>query len=261
MSSSIPDDVLTREQDFFDREAAELPEETLRITPEQIERYCNGRPDVALYTPKDALFAQLRPLAGKRVLDYGCGHGEDSCLLAACGADVTAFDLSPRSIDVARRRAELLGLTDRIQFDVRRGGETGYDPASFDVVTGFHVLHHLHTILDTVYAEIALLLKPGGRAYFLEPVANSAVLRGLRRLVPIKTYATPDERQLLYEDFDPLKKYFARVEFQHFYNLERLHRFFGRFGWRTLRRLDYRMDRALPFLRRYYGQVMVIATR
>src|SRR5947207_8897584 len=39
-------------------------------------------------------WAQLAPLAGKSVLDYGCGHGMAAVVLARHGAKVTAFDLS-----------------------------------------------------------------------------------------------------------------------------------------------------------------------
>jgi 2-polyprenyl-3-methyl-5-hydroxy-6-metoxy-1,4-benzoquinol methylase len=252
---------LKREEAFFDRDASALSDEALRVpTPADIERYKHARKS-ALNEPKDALFTHLLPLEGKRALDYGCGHGEDACLLAACGAQVTAFDLSPVSIAQAQRRADLHNLGDQIRFDVRAAGSTGYEPGSFDIITGFAILHHLHQCLPEIYKEIDALLAPHGTAYFLEPVANSSVLRGLRRLVPVKTGATPDERQLYYKDFEPLKQYFSRVEFVHFYCLERMYRILGKWCMKPLRWLDYQLQRFLPFLRRYFGIVMVIARR
>ena len=45
-------------------------------------------------------------LRGRDVLDYGSGLGTLTTLLSLSGAHVSAFDLSPASLDVARRRAE-----------------------------------------------------------------------------------------------------------------------------------------------------------
>jgi 2-polyprenyl-3-methyl-5-hydroxy-6-metoxy-1,4-benzoquinol methylase len=261
MSTALSLHPLESERAFFDREAVSLSEEELQIpTPSQVERYRTARPS-PLNDPKDMLFSLLRPLEGKRVCDYGCGHGEDTCLLAACGAQVTAFDLSPASIAQAERRARLHELENRVQLDVREAGKTGYPAGSFDVVTGFAILHHLHQCLPAIYEEIATLLAPQGVAYFIEPVANSPLLRGLRRLTPIKTHATPDERQLTYKDFEGLEKHFASVELHHFHGLTRLNRLLGNTGKKFFRWLDTRAQEMFPFLRPYYGIVLVVARR
>jgi len=256
----ISAEILASEADFFDREAEEeLKNGDLMIPPEQLLRYQRAK-RCPTNTPKESLFCQLNPLAGKRVLDYGCGTGENAVLLAACGAEVTAFDISPGSIRAARRRAEMHGLSDKIQLDVLGAGQAPYAPQSFDIITGFAILHHLHMDLATVYAEIASLLKPGGSAYFIEPVANSAVLRALRTITPVPRDATPDERQLQYAEFEMMRAHgFRQIKYEHFYCLERLRRLFG---WKIamgLRRVDYAAQRALPFVRRYYGTVLVIA--
>lgn len=252
---------LATEQAFFDREAELLDEEQLVIPDDQIERYRHARAGV-MNTPKDALFDFLCPLKGKRVLDYGCGHGENACLLAACGAQVTAFDLSPGSIVKARERARAHGLADRIRFDVCAAGRTGYPRASFDVVVGFAILHHLHQSLPAIYAEIDRLLSPAGVACFIEPVANSATLRVMRRLIPLPADATPDERQLRYAEIRQLQNHgFRAVRFQHFYCTERLHRVLGEWSHRPLRCADHYAQRLFPFLRRFYGAVLVVAER
>ena len=61
-------------------------------------------------------FAQFERWAGKRVLEVGCGIGTDTMNFARAGAQVTAVDLSSASLDLARRRAEVFGLQDRITF-------------------------------------------------------------------------------------------------------------------------------------------------
>ncbi|HZL36085.1 MAG TPA: GNAT family N-acetyltransferase [Tepidisphaeraceae bacterium] len=252
-------ELLAREQRFFDEEAAELSAEELSVPDaSQVARY-QFASDSPRNLSKDALFARLLPLNGKKVLDYGCGQGENACLLAACGADVSAFDLSPRSVEQARMRAVLHHLDDRIDFRVCAAGQTAYPDDFFDVVTGFAILHHLHTVLPMVFEEIHRVLKPGGVAAFIEPVANSPMLRFLRRITPIPCYATPDERQLTYHDFEPLRRSFSGIEFLHFDFVGRLRRFAGLRQVRAFRRIDYGLERALPFLRRYYGTVVVFA--
>jgi 2-polyprenyl-3-methyl-5-hydroxy-6-metoxy-1,4-benzoquinol methylase len=253
--------ILESEQAYFDREAAGIDDSELMIAPDQMRRYREARAR-STNIPKDTLFSMLQPLAGKRVLEYGCGMGEDACHCADCGAKVWAFDLSPISIRKAQRRAELLGLSDRIEFSVRTAGSTGYAPGSFDVIFGSAILHHLHQHLDEIYAELNMLLAPGGVACFMEPVANSKTLLKLRHLTPVRCDATPDERQLYYSDFELMKRHgFSSVDYVHFYNLERLQRVLGGRSARMLRRVDYYAQRLLPFLKRYYGILLVVARR
>ncbi|HEX3127678.1 MAG TPA: class I SAM-dependent methyltransferase [Thermoanaerobaculia bacterium] len=257
MPTTIPETVLADERVFFDREAAALQNDDLILPQDQIERYRRARLGPGNIA-KDAMFALLHPLEGKEVLDYACGHGANACLLAACGARVTAFDLSPKAIEKARHRAELNGVADRIQFDVRAAGDTGYPPDRFDVVIGCAVLHHLHMALPEVCEEIVRVLKPDGTACFLEPVANNAFLRFLRPLVPVSRYATENERQLRYQDLEPLRQ-LGSLELHHFLFLERLHRIFGDWVRVPLRWHDHHAQRVFPFLRPLYGEVVIVA--
>jgi 2-polyprenyl-3-methyl-5-hydroxy-6-metoxy-1,4-benzoquinol methylase len=61
-------------------------------------------------------FAEFPKWANKRVLEVGCGIGTDTISFARAGARVTAVDLSPKSLDIAKHRAEVYGLSDRIEF-------------------------------------------------------------------------------------------------------------------------------------------------
>lgn len=98
-------------------------------------------------------------LAGKDVLEVGCGTGVHARLLAEAGANVSAVDLTPTAIDLTRRRLELHGLTaDVREADAER---LPFDVASFDFVWSWGVVHHSeHT--EEVLAEIARVLRPGG---------------------------------------------------------------------------------------------------
>jgi SAM-dependent methyltransferase len=89
-------------------------------------------------------FAQYERWAGKRVLEIGCGLGTDTMNFARAGANITAVDLSAKSLELARRRAEVFGLQDRIRF-VEANAEHLSDhiePAGYDLVYSFGVIHH-----------------------------------------------------------------------------------------------------------------------
>src|SRR5436305_13202453 len=77
-------------------------------------------------------FAQLGDVRGKRVLDYGCGHGMASVVLARRGAVVTGFDLSPGYVAESRRRAEFNEVA--VHFQTADAHELPFEDASFDAV-------------------------------------------------------------------------------------------------------------------------------
>jgi SAM-dependent methyltransferase len=97
-----------------------------------------------LVEPHIPVFAEFGRWAGKRVLEVGCGLGTDTMNFARAGAHVTAVDLSSASLALARQRAELFGLQDRITFveaNAERLSEF-VEPAHYDLVYSFGVIHH-----------------------------------------------------------------------------------------------------------------------
>lgn len=97
-------------------------------------------------------------LAGKRVLDAGCGMGRFLEVAASAGAEVVGLDLS-RAVERARRETRHGERAQFVQGDILN---PPFAPESFDVVFSIGVLHHTP---DTRRAFRALvpLLKPGGR--------------------------------------------------------------------------------------------------
>jgi 2-polyprenyl-3-methyl-5-hydroxy-6-metoxy-1,4-benzoquinol methylase len=94
--------------------------------------------------PHIPAFAEFPRWAGKRVLEIGCGIGTDTIQFARAGAQVTAVDLSPAAVDLARRRAEVYGLSQAVDFrvaDAERLSES-VAPAPYDLVYSFGVIHH-----------------------------------------------------------------------------------------------------------------------
>ena len=89
-------------------------------------------------------FADFPKWAGRRVLEIGCGLGTDTVNFARAGAEVTAVELSDESAALARRRAEVFGLTDRVTIHVGNAEELPQilAPQMFDLVYSFGVIHH-----------------------------------------------------------------------------------------------------------------------
>ena len=89
-------------------------------------------------------FADFERWRGKKVLEIGCGIGTDTISFARHGAKVTAVDLTERSLEVARQRAKVFGLEDRIRF-FQANAEQLSDTVPvepYDLVYSFGVIHH-----------------------------------------------------------------------------------------------------------------------
>lgn len=124
----------------------------------------------------------LGDLEGKQVIEYGCGLGQLTVLLARSGAQVTAFDISAHSVETTRKRARLSGVEDRITLAVAAGEQLPFDDESFDLAFGKAVLHHLDPVSGS--QELARILRPGGRAAFSEPLGTNPLVGFARDHVP-----------------------------------------------------------------------------
>src|SRR4029077_242643 len=97
----------------------------------------------------------LRPLAGRRVLDLGCGKGRFARALGEQGARVVGLDVSAAMLEEAAGT----GL-DRVRGSARR---LPFETASFDRVVAVEVFEHLAPeALDGVCGEVWRVLRPGG---------------------------------------------------------------------------------------------------
>jgi SAM-dependent methyltransferase len=132
-------------------------------------------------------------LAGKHVLEFGCGDGVISTLLAQFQARVTGLDISPELIAVAKRRAQLDGVQDRVEFIVQDIARSPLEAGRFDILVCHAALHHVDAQL---VPPLIAALKPGGRAVIVEPIALSPALQWLRDHTGVEKHVSPGERQL-----------------------------------------------------------------
>jgi len=106
----------------------------------------------------------LAKLAGKEVLDVGCGGGILSEAMARLGATVTGIDLSEKPLKVAELHSFESGLA--ISYQKISAEELSTTrTAAYDVVTCMELLEHVPDPASTV-AACARLAKPGGHVFF-----------------------------------------------------------------------------------------------
>ncbi len=146
------------------------------------------------------------PLAGREVLDVGCGAGLLCEPLARMGAAVTGVDAAPENIAVAAAHAKAGGL----HIDYRAGELERQNLGLFDVVTSMEVIEH---VADPVafLAQLTARLKPDGLLLLSTPNRTAAsrllLVEAAERLgqVPRGThnwhqFLTPDELTALLTD-------------------------------------------------------------
>ena len=104
-------------------------------------------------------------LAGKRVLDIGCGGGILSDSMARKGADVTGIDLSTKALKVAQLHALEAGTQNVSYREVSAEALAQEQPAGFDVVTCMEMLEHVPDPASVVRA-CSTLVKHGGWVFF-----------------------------------------------------------------------------------------------
>ena len=105
------------------------------------------------------------PLAGKRVLDIGCGGGILADAMARKGAEVLGIDLAGKALKVAQLHA-LEAQTQGVSYrEVSAETLAAEQPGSFDVVTCMEMLEHVPDPSSVVRA-CATLVKPGGHVFF-----------------------------------------------------------------------------------------------
>src|SRR5262245_36386130 len=199
---SLATDRIDSERLFHDRQARGRAE-TFRRRPRDLQFSDDDYLDHESWIRR--AFAKFGPLAGKRALDYGCGHGMAAVVMARRGAAVSAFDLSEDYLAEARRRAAANGVA--IDFRAADAHRLPFADESFDAVWGNAILHHLD--LSIAARELWRVLRPGGIAVFCEPWGGNPLLRWARRRLPYPSKGrTPDEEPLQERDLAVLRETF-----------------------------------------------------
>jgi ubiquinone/menaquinone biosynthesis C-methylase UbiE len=168
-------------------------------------------------------------LKGKRVLVVGCGAGDDAILFGELGAKVSAFDLSPDMIAIARARAALSNV--EVDFAVMPSENLAYPDNTFDLVFACDILHHVD--IPRTMDQLRRVSKNGAlfvaneiyshsvtehirRAGFVEkrvyPLVSKIIYRGQ------KPYITADERKMTEADIALVKRGLGAISRERYFN-------------------------------------------
>jgi 2-polyprenyl-3-methyl-5-hydroxy-6-metoxy-1,4-benzoquinol methylase len=250
------DGPLREEAEFANRDYAPYANE-LEIQPQMFRKYATPS---ELWDWRQLAALLLGEIAGKALLDYGCGMGEESIYFAKLGARVTAIDISEVGIATLRKRAALHAVDVRA-FEMRCD-PTNLASASFDRIHGMGILHHVG--IDAGLAEVWRLLRPGGSGVFLEPMGDHRGIEAVKtflmthgRFLGTFDHVTDHEHNLTWREIDNATRRFERTELFPFHLLYRLKRFIPAALLDTARRLDHGLLAVAPRLRRYAGAVVI----
>jgi 2-polyprenyl-3-methyl-5-hydroxy-6-metoxy-1,4-benzoquinol methylase len=221
----------------------------------QVQRYLDPPAD----TPYGLEYAYhlLGDVAGKTVLDLGCGKGENLVPLAERKANVTGIDISPDLVSLARRRIEMAGVKATVR--VGSAYHTGLPDESVDAIFCIAVVHHLE--IPRVRDEMWRVLKRGGFVVLSEPIRFSRTYGAIRKLLPANKHSSEHEHPLNHEELRCLCERFTRENLRHFRLpfvplVERLRRS----GSHSARLLSARVIHAFP-LSQHYATVVVMRLR
>ena len=233
---------------------------------------CDAMPN-AFYPVRQVFAAACSDLQGKRVLELGSGFGDMAVWLAYRGAEVSAIELGSGLVEQSRRIAALNGKN----IDFRVGNACDPLPfadGSLDMVCGFGFLHHLERqpLIDCI-AEVRRVLKPGGHAWFHEPIENSPAFNFLQNLVPLwggeprpsilqrkkwrEFMANQDDRPLTSRELREAARGFSVIEVRNYGLLFRVRTVIGNKYDQALDRIDEGIFAVLPFMR-HFGQTALI---
>jgi ubiquinone/menaquinone biosynthesis C-methylase UbiE len=197
----------------------------------------------------------LGDLKDKTMLEYGCGFGRNLIDFCNKGANYTGIDISNLRISNANEIIRTKNLISSARAIKMNAEKLEFPDASFDIVYGEAIIHHLD--IDLAMQEIKRVLKPDGFALFLEPRGDNPVVNKFRNRTP--HLRTIDEHPLVKSDFEIMEKY-AYLEVENFYFLSLCSFIFRKFiKSETLFRIsktiydkvDYVLFALFPFLRKY----------
>jgi ubiquinone/menaquinone biosynthesis C-methylase UbiE len=213
----------------------------------------------------ESYLASIGDLRGKNVLDFGCGEGWATIQYGKRGANVYSFDISAESVRNLIKAAQDHGIAERIHTAVMGAESLGYPENSFDLVLGVAILHHTDPF--AAGAEISRVLKPGGRALFIEPLAHNWFLKIFRLFTPHRR--TPTEKPITVQQIAEFGKYFRTAQYRGYHLLSIFpqglllvtgSKQLFRWSLRITEAVDKWLLAVCPFLNRYcWSSIIVVA--
>ena len=153
---------------------------------------------------------------GIKVLDFGCGNGENGIHAAKCGAEVIGIDISPEGVVNANLNAKQAKVENNCKFEVMDGENMTFSNDSFDRAVEYGVLHHVD--LDKAMIELNRVLKPDGEMICVEALRHNPLIHLYRKMTTHLRTEWEVEHILGVESLEIAKKYFHNIDVK-FYHL------------------------------------------
>lgn len=261
---------LKREREHHDRWASEIDVSAIDV---------RGCFEGSTSPENRFIIKNMGGLAGKRVLELGCGAGEASVYFAIKGAECIATDFSPGMVRTAIALAEEYGVS--IEGRTMNAMELDFPDGSFDFVYAANLLHHVDP--EATLREMHRVLRAGGKACFWDPLKHNPVINVYRRIA--SDVRSDDESPLDINILRQLRSLFSEVKydafwiltlwlFLRFYLIEHVdpnkERYWKKImteeerlrpSYLKLEGWDNMIKRWMPFLKRYAWNIAVVATR
>ena len=241
--------------------------------------YYNGRVEESLKGDKNGDFEGFKPeilssfrffydwlvknCQQKIILDYGCGNGIHSVFLAKSGAQrVIGIDLSENSLEIARKRAEVAGFKEKIEFKMMDCEKMEFPPSFFDIIFDGGTFSSLD--FKIALPELTIVLKSDGFLIGAETLGHNPFTNLKRKINKLTGKRTEWAASHIFQikDLEEAKKYFNKIE-TNFFHLTSwvIFPFLGLPGAKFLLKIFETLDRILlkiPFLRKYAFKIVFI---
>lgn len=159
----------------------------------------------------------LGDVDGKHIMDAGCGIGNTAIMLTRRGATVQGFDVDDEVLQKAQQIAAANGLS--VEYTKQWFETINYPDASFDLAFGSCVIHHVE--IDKAAQQLGRVLKPGGRAVFIENSGRNPLLMFARSNI-VGRFGVPkhgddeEEHPLRDDEIETLRQNFPGKVIVHF---------------------------------------------
>lgn len=192
---------------------------------------------------------------GKKILDYGCGNGVHSAVLAKNGNEVIGIDLSEKSLEIARKKVANKSFKDKLKFIAMDCEKLDFPDNSFDVIFDGGTFSSID--LNKALPELARVLKPGGILIGIETFGHNPIANLKRRLNKLTGKRTEWAAEHIFSEkgLELVNKYFGKTDVHYFHiiswvTFSSLGLPGGKFFLRLLERVDNFLFK-FPFLRKY----------
>ncbi len=157
------------------------------------------------------ILKQLGNLKGKRLLDLGCGAGENSVYFALKGAHCIAADYSTGMLENAQMLAQKHGV--EIETTCMNAEAIDFPDNTFDCVYAANLLHHVRP--EIALREMHRICKPGGKVCFWDPLKHNPIIGVYRRMAT--EVRSKDETPLSIGFVKKVDELFSHVAYETFW--------------------------------------------